>query len=218
MVDRSSDKMSTQRLIVFIAVSIILLAGWLLHGIALPKPIPDIPFNEEATRSIFGDVPSFMRWHAKRPELYIWISSKCVKHNSPVIQLFMRPLEKPWVVLADFREAQDIVARRTQDFDRSAFFRDLLIGILHRQQAHMPTGDKWRAHRKPLGDTMNPRFLNEVVGPQIYNSARDMIELWKLKARLAEGRPYPVIEVVDRRDLDAIWSATFGNQTGTTKG
>jgi hypothetical protein len=41
--------------------------------------------------------------------------------NSPVFQLFMRPMGKPWVVITDFREAYDICTNRREEFDRSAF-------------------------------------------------------------------------------------------------
>lgn len=37
-----------------------------------------------------------------------------MKHNAAVIQLFIRPLGRPFVVISDFRETQDICARRTR--------------------------------------------------------------------------------------------------------
>ena len=209
--------MSIPPLTISVASSFILLAGWLLYRTALPKPIPGIPFNEEATKNLFGDVPTFLKWHAKRPELYTWITSQCRRHNSPIIQLFMRPFKKPWVIVTDFREAQDIMARRTREFDRSAFFGDLFSSVLPHHHVHMPTGNEWKAHRKLVGDTMNPSFLNENVSPQIYNTALDLVEFWKLKSKLAQGRPFPIVEDVSRTTLDVIWSATFGSQIGTLK-
>ena len=58
------------------------------------------------------------------------------------------------VVITDFRESQDIMTRRTREFDRSAFFGDLLYALGPSNQVHMPTGDVWRAHRRLMGDTM----------------------------------------------------------------
>ena len=196
---------------------IILLAGWLLYRAALPKPIPGIPYNKEATRNIIGDVPTFMKWYSKRPEIYAWLSSQCVKLNSPVIQVFMRPFGKPWVIVTDFREAQDIMAKRTREFDRSNFLGDLFRGILPVHHVHMPTGDEWKAHRKLMGDTMSPSFLHDLVAPQLYNTALDTITFWKQKTRLAEGRPFPVLDDITRGALDVIWSAAFGSEVGTTR-
>jgi hypothetical protein len=36
-----------------------------------------------------------------------------------VVQLFTFPFQKPWVYVADFREAHDVMLRRPKEFDRS---------------------------------------------------------------------------------------------------
>ena len=54
------------------------------------------------------------------------------------------------------------MARRTREFDRSAFFGDVLYALGPDNQVHMPTGDVWRAHRRLMGDTMSPAFLGDV--------------------------------------------------------
>ena len=200
-----------------VVASVVLLAGYLLYRAALPRPIPGIPYNKEATRNLFGDIPVFLKWHAERQELFAWLAEQCVKLDSPVFQVFMRPFGKPWVVIADFRESQDIMVRRTREFDRSAFMGDLFISILPNQQVHMPTGDEWRAHRRLMADTMSPAFLNNVVGPQIFRISLDVIELWKQKTRLAQGRPFEAVDDIFRGALDVIWAATFGSEIGTTK-
>lgn len=76
--------------------SVVLLAGFLLYRAALPKPIPGIPYNKEATKNLFGDVPTFMKYHAETSELYSWLVKQCAKLDSPIIQVFMRPFGKPW--------------------------------------------------------------------------------------------------------------------------
>ena len=76
------------------------------------------------------------------------------------------------VVIADFREAQDMMARRTREFDRSAFMGDVLYSLGPNNQVHMPTGKVWQAHRRLMADTMSPAFLGDVGAfhdlPEIY--------------------------------------------------
>lgn len=76
----------------------------------------------------------------------------------------------------------------------------------------MPTSDRWRAHRKLMGDTMTPAFLNNVVGPQMHRNALSMIELWREKARLARGHPFAAKDDIKAAAMDIIWAAAFGTQ------
>ena len=203
---------------VALIASVGIIAAYILYRAAFPKPIPGIPYNKEATKRLFGDIPSFTKWQIERPELFSWMAAQCNALNSPVIQLFMRPLGgRPWVILTDFREAQDIMSRRTKEFDRSEFFGDLFTGLLPHHHVHMPTGNEWRKHRRLVADTMSPSFLNDVVAPQIYNTALDMIQLWSEKTRLARGRAFHAMDDVSRGTLDVMWAATFGSQIGTTE-
>lgn len=81
--------------------SVFLVYRWLL-----PAPIPGIPFNAEATRSIFGDIPSMLA-HVKTHKTIIdWIECHNTRHNSPIVQVFVNLFGKPWIVIKDFREAQ----------------------------------------------------------------------------------------------------------------
>ncbi|KAK4548598.1 hypothetical protein LTR36_009508 [Oleoguttula mirabilis] len=198
-------------------VGICLLAvGIGLYRLALPKPIPGIPYSVDSANRILGDVPDALKWHRERSEIFTFLTAQAVKHRSPIAQVFLRPFGKPWVILTDFREAQDIMTRRTREFDRSAFFGDLFFNLGPGNQVHMPTGDVWRAHRRLMADTMSNAFMNDVAGPQIYSSALVMINLWSEKMRLANGQSFDASVDVGKGALDAIWAATFGSEIGTT--
>lgn len=56
------------------------------------------------------------------PDAHNWILEQCVAHDSPIIHLLMRPFRKPWVIITDFQEANDILTRPTRESDRSPFF------------------------------------------------------------------------------------------------
>ena len=44
--------------------------------------------------------------------------------------MFMRPFGKPWVIVADFREAQDIQTNRQHEFDRSTYIGEVFGPLL----------------------------------------------------------------------------------------
>lgn len=93
---------------------------YLLYRSLLPKPIPGIPCNDAATKSLLGDLPALIRTGRQDP--HNWLAEQCIALNSPVIQAFMRPFRRPWIILTDYQEANDIMTRRTREFDRSDFF------------------------------------------------------------------------------------------------
>ena len=135
---------------------------YLLYRAALPHPIPGIPYNKDAARSILGDVPEFLKYvkdnHGQAME---WWFQQVAKHDSPIVQLFLRPLGRPIVVVADYREAMDVLLRRHKEFDRSTIFEDVFGGVLRYHHIGQKTSEKVKAQKRLLADTMMPSFLNE---------------------------------------------------------
>lgn len=101
-----------------LASAIILAACYAFYRWALPRPIPGIPYNKDAANSILGDAPDALRF-SENSEIVTWMKETLIKLNEPMIQVFMKPFSKPWVIVADFREAQDVTSRRTREFDRA---------------------------------------------------------------------------------------------------
>ncbi|KAJ3472925.1 hypothetical protein NLG97_g10629 [Lecanicillium saksenae] len=142
------------------AAGLYLLRRWLL-----PTPIPGIPHNPEATRSLLGDI---MAIQAEMPEnISEWVVRQSDRHRSPIYQVFLVPFSKPFVVVSDFREAQDILVRRGREFDRSDLAIALLRGEMPNFHACLKTGPLWSAHRRLLQDIMSPEFLHGVAAPNI---------------------------------------------------
>lgn len=94
--------------------AVALAVGYYIYRAALPKPIPGIPYNESSVNRVLGDAVDAIAYQKRTGDMIGWITNQVVKHDQPVIQLFMRPFGKPWVVLTDFREMQDIAVRRTR--------------------------------------------------------------------------------------------------------
>ncbi|KAL4734227.1 cytochrome P450 [Aspergillus similis] len=174
----------------------------LLHRALLPKPIPGIPHNKASARRILGDAPDVLRWNKQTKEIWSYIRKLAVDLDSPVIQVFMRPLSRPWVIVCDFRESQDIQMNRSQDFDRARVLKDIFGELLPNCHVWMPTGEQFKAHRN-------------LIRPAIHAKTMAMLGLWKERARLAEGRPFEGDHDIFRATLDVILSATFELEAGS---
>lgn len=70
------------------------------------------------------------RYTDKTQEIWSFLWKTAIELDSPVIQLFMRPMGKPWVVVVDYREAVDISVNRQQEFDRAAFIGEVFRPII----------------------------------------------------------------------------------------
>ena len=182
----------------------------LLYRLALPKPIPGIPYNESSARNLLGDIPAIASHIAKEKGTFItYITSTMKSLDAPLAQIFIGPLSKPLLVLADFREADDILVHR-KDFDRSSSLGDLVKGLAPDHHIHLKTNAAWKGQRRLVQDLMTPSFLHNVAGPVIYQNASALIELWRAKNSIAEGRPWSASEDTNHVALDAMMAFAFG--------
>ena len=189
---------------------------YLAYRAALPRPIPGIAYHKSAANSLFGDIPSMLRHLTTDKSIINWFPLQCAELNSPIVQLFIRPLGRPMVFLADWRETQDILTHR-KEFDRSKYFADILGGMLPKAFITMQTNDTFRHQRRLVASTMSPSFLNQVSAPRIYDTVLDLVELWHSKIELVGNHPFPASSDIHHVALDAIWAATFGTSSGTTR-
>ncbi|KAF6805567.1 cytochrome p450 monooxygenase [Colletotrichum musicola] len=179
-----------------------------LYQYLLPKPIPGIPYNAEATKNLMGDIPRLQK--EADTNLTAWLINQTRKHKSPIFQAFIEPLRKPSVFITDFREAQDILMRR-KEFDRSDYSISLLSGESPQFHINLKTGNEWKAHRRLLQDLMTPKFLHGVAAPNIYKSATRLLDLWKMKTRIAGGKPFKADDDVFYAAMDAVFDFGFGD-------
>ncbi|CZR65123.1 related to TRI13-cytochrome P450 [Phialocephala subalpina] len=199
-----------------LAAGVVLTVLTLLYRAALPKPIPGIPYNHASARSIFGDIPGMMKWKKDTRETFTWMTEQCRQLNAPMVQVFVKPFALPWVIVADARECQDVLTRRSREFDRSAFTTDVVLPILREHHFPFPSGPKQRAHRALLSDLMAPAFLNEVAAPRLYDATLELLQLWRRKAMLADSHPFAAHEDIANAALDTIWAASVGREARTT--
>lgn len=146
-----------------LAGSIVLL--YLAYQWALPKPLPGIPYNKEALRSILGDAAAISALQKQGGRARAWLGEQNARHNSPLVQVFIAPLSKPMLLLSDFREGQDILLRRSKEFDHGPRNLAAFSGVLANHHIGMRTSDpQFRANRELIKDLMTPNFLHTVGG------------------------------------------------------
>lgn len=187
----------------FVSAALYLFYKWLL-----PRPLLGIPYNIGAVKSLRGDQPALGRYLSTGGEFSSWLGERCLEMGSPVCQVFVQPFKLPWVLVADFHEAQDILMRRTE-FDKPQFLTDALQGLgdFH---ARYKTGGAFKARRQLRQDLMAPKFLNNYIGPFLHSKALDLLNLLEIKTELANGRPFSVRGDFTRTVLDVMLHHTFG--------
>lgn len=182
----------------------------LLYRWALPKPIPGIPCNEKATKSVLGDATAMISDITKTDTAWFeWLLKTSIDLNSPIVQVFLRPLSQPLVILCDFREAQDLLLHR-KEFDRSPIFGDLFGGLGPDHHINQPTNQIWQSHRRLLKDLMSPPFLKNVAGPSLHTNLSKLVRLWEIKASIAGDRPFSATEDIYGAALDSVQGFVFG--------
>lgn len=198
-----------------LAVGVVFFA--ILYWYLLPKPIPgDIPYDEESRRRILGDVPSFMKNIEVSKNPFEFLCSHIQKLQSPITQAWLKPGQRPIVIIADPQEAEDIMLRRTKEFDRGQFFKDIFMSNVPYHHIVQDTNEQFKAQRKFISDAMSPAFLRDISGPRVHGMTMELVELWRMKARLAGGRPFPAHEDLKRGIFDAIWEIAIGDRAGNT--
>lgn len=186
---------------------------YLLHRLALPRPLPDIPHNTAAARSLLGDLPAISPYLGKgHNTLITYFNDTVISLNAPLVQVFLKPLGAPTLLLSDFNEARRMLMRPTE-FDRSPALKDLVLGLVPDHHIHLKTDAAWRAQRQQIQDLMKPSFLRDIAGPIIYQSIVGLMDAWVVKCRIANGRPWSASADVRNAALDAMMGFAFGPES-----
>ncbi|KAG6272111.1 hypothetical protein E4U49_002952 [Claviceps purpurea] len=174
----------------------------------LPKPFPGIPYNEDI--GIFGDLPAFRR-ASKSGSIRPWLWSMSRKHNSPITQAFLIPFAKPFVIISDYHETYDIIARRTKEFDRAWLNIDEFSPFMPEHHVAMMSSDpRFKANRELVKGLMSPGMLSTEFAPVIYEKASHLIDLWKTKMDAAQGRPFAALDDLREVSWDLTSTLVFG--------
>ncbi|KAK3324456.1 cytochrome P450 [Cercophora scortea] len=192
-------------------LGVFFLALYFTYRAALSKPLPGIPYNKDAASKLFGDVPEMMSYVMRTKRIFCWLTAQTTRHRNAIVQVFIKPMSLPWVVVTDPHESQDILLRRTKEFDRSGFFGDLIGGILPEQHIQFQSSDaRFKNNRNLINHLMAPTFIGQVSAPELYNSVSTLTKLWQVKCDVAQGRCFSAHNDITYGALDAIFASSFG--------
>lgn len=136
---------------------------YLIYRWALPKPLPNIPFSAAAATSPLGDLPQMISYIKRHGRIRPWFESRNEVIGAPLVQIWPTPFAKPCLVISDFYEAQDILMRRSKEFDRASRTIEAFSCVVPNHQIALKTSDpRFRGNRDFVKDLMSPTFLREV--------------------------------------------------------
>jgi hypothetical protein len=146
-----------------LTIGVIVTVLYLLYQWALPKPLPGIPYDRDAARNLLGNVPAILAHERTHGRMRSWFTTENTKHQAPLVQFWRSPFTKPSLILSDYQEAQDILLRRTKEFDRSQRAADVFYGLVPDHHIAMTSNDhRFKGNKEVVRDLMAPAFLNDV--------------------------------------------------------
>ncbi|KAI1113080.1 cytochrome P450 [Nemania sp. NC0429] len=181
---------------------------------AYPRPIPGIPHNTYATKRITGDLAEMQARQKAGGSIRPWFLEQAQRHGSAIVQIFLGPFAPPAILLSDYREVNDILTYRAADFQRGKKV-EVFKGILPHAYPSMESFDpKYKHSRAIMKGLMTPSFLQNVSASKLFSVNLELLELWKLKCHISQGRPFDVVDDVLAFSFDAILSSATGLPDG----
>ena len=96
-----------------------------------------------------------------------------------------------FVLLGDYATVEHLLLRQTKTIDRSSLTTGVFTGIVPYGQIALLTGKMWKRHRRMLGPAMTSKHL-ALATPSMVRAIDEMIEMLRLKVKLAKGRAFEV--------------------------
>lgn len=95
------------------------------------------------------------------------------------------------MVVADIDTIESILLKPMGTFDRSSDITSTFGKIIPRALLTLQTNDVYKHHRRVIGTAMTSKYLARAT-PRAYESARELVELWRVKRDKSEGRAWAV--------------------------
>ncbi|PHH83912.1 hypothetical protein CDD83_2799 [Cordyceps sp. RAO-2017] len=145
--------------------ALLALAVWLVYAVASSRPLPGIPRNHSAARIVLGDLPDIVRAVLRGGDVRTWMADQTARLGSGIVQISPLGLfGRPWVVLSDYRQAQDLLrGPASGDFDVAGLHNDIFRGLTPEASITKYSADAdFKRIRALTRDLMSPRFLSQV--------------------------------------------------------
>ena len=87
-----------------LVLAVTFVAGYVVYNAMRPHPIPGtIPYTKTSANYVLGDVPLAVKSGKETQQPLAFLSDKFEELKSPIVQVFMEPFGRPWVIVNDWR-------------------------------------------------------------------------------------------------------------------
>ncbi|KAH7348217.1 cytochrome P450, partial [Pyrenochaeta sp. MPI-SDFR-AT-0127] len=204
-------------LLVYASVFLAILWVWARSHL-IPTPISRIPYNGPARFMPWGDLITLGIHNWLTGGVFDWLSLQCLKHKSPLIQLFIPSFSTmhTTLVLADLREIEDIVTRRVGEIDRADMMHMWFGLVAPRATIGLKSKDAaFKEQRRLWNVVLSPHFLEEVAAERFHEVAIKLSQLWARKGVIANQKmAFEAQEDLRMATLDGIWKMNIGSELG----
>ncbi|GKT43020.1 cytochrome P450 monooxygenase TRI13 [Colletotrichum spaethianum] len=183
----------------------------------LPKPIAGIPHNQDSATRLLGDARYFEEIIEAGDFWVKFLTDLLARHRTPIAQFFPGPFAAATVVIGDYREARDLMAKRSKELGRGYSNNAVWHGVLPEHFIAMDDfHPSFKDARFLTKDLMTPSFLHEIIDVNqvsalaSYKAVKNFIKLWKVKATMAKGLPFDAVEDLEGFTYDIMMTAAFG--------
>lgn len=184
----------------------------------IPKPITSIPYNGSARYMPWGDLITLGIHNWLTGGVFDWLSLQCLKHKSPLVQLFLPSFSTTHttLVLADLREIEDIVTRRVGEIDRADMMHMWFGLVAPRATIGLKSKETaFKQQRRLWNVVLSPDFLENVAAERFYEIAIKLAHLWAKKGEIAnQETAFEAQEDLRMATLDGIWKMNIGSELG----
>ncbi|PHH71194.1 hypothetical protein CDD82_6682 [Ophiocordyceps australis] len=207
------DSQKLAFVLVLIGIGIVILA-WVVQHL-YPKPYPGIPYNKASANRISGDIPDIAAAVKKANQLsegLLDVSTR--KLGSPIAQVLFTGFQKPFIVLDDAREVEDICVRRNAEFDIAPMVKDIGGAVFPNSSITMDKSPELRAFKRRWGGAVGSEFVRQVMAAHAYRGILDLVDLWRLRVSANNGEPFEVTQDLENCFLEVIWKSALAQESG----
>ncbi|KAI0160165.1 cytochrome P450 [Xylariaceae sp. FL1272] len=184
-----------------------------------PTPYPGIPFNESSAKRLMGDLPDLLPIVQETTEFSNSVLTLTTRRlGTPIAQFLFPTIRRPLIVLEDPYEIEDILLRRNREFDKAPFAVAMYSSAFPKGTLSQFATPELKAQKRLWAEALSHEFLRKTAAANIYVSALELIELWRLKATgLHKDKPFEAYQDLQNAGLDAIWVTVANEQAGLTR-
>ncbi|KAF2758044.1 cytochrome P450 [Pseudovirgaria hyperparasitica] len=195
-------------------VSAIIIILFKISSKLFPKPSFGLPHNPASVKRFLGDAVDIAAHASKTQEQSEALFLVNERINSPIAQLLIPSFRNITVLVDDPREAEDILKRRHQEFDRSATTATFFEYLLPKCSIAQSTTPFLKLQKRIWADTMSTSFLRRVVASNVHTTVLHLMEVWRLKIEQNGEAPFETKKDFNDAAMDMMWAAVLGSDLG----